>query len=228
MNAIHVSGGIDSLAMLYWLRPVWDDSVVMWCNSGAAYPSSVQMMERIARIVPRFRTVYANQPEVIRRCGFPVDVVPVKYSLQGDVLYGAQAIRFQSYYDCCRQVIWEPLHRASWVMGVDTIYRGQRKDDVRRAPIQSGDADPYGVRVIFPIHDWTREQCIDYIKRECPELWCEYYDTEKTSRDCWDCTAYRDDNIERVRNLPEEQRTIVEKRLELWRRAVVEEMSAGG
>ena len=119
------------------------------------------------------------------------------------------------------------MHRACMVMGVDTIYRGQRADDVRRAPIKSGDVDAFGIRVMFPIHDWTREQVFSYVRERCPEWMPSYYDTEKTSRDCWNCTAYRDDNVERVRNLPEKQRAVVEERLATWKQRVSEELMQG-
>jgi hypothetical protein len=56
----------------------------------------------------------------------------------------------------------------------------------------------------------------------------DYYATEKTSRDCWDCTAYRDDNVERVKNLPDEQREIVEQRLDAWTRSVLAEVNWKG
>ena len=214
------------MAMLHWLRPIWDNSVVMFCDTGAAYPGTLELMREVADVVPRFRIVHGNQPEVIARCGFPVDVVPVKHSLQGEAVFGPQALKFQSYFDCCRQSLWEPMHRACLAMGVDTIYRGQRKDDVRRAPIASGTVDPWGVKIIFPIYEWTREQAFAYAKAHCPEWLAPYYETEQTSRDCWDCTAYRDDNAARVRNLPSDQRAVVEERLAQWHGAVLDELNA--
>jgi hypothetical protein len=106
MNAIQISGGVDSMAMLHHLRHLWDDSVVMWCDTGAAYAETRALMERVKKLVPRFRVVHGNQPEVIARAGFPVDVVPVRHSLQGELAYGPQVLKYQSYIDCCRQSIW--------------------------------------------------------------------------------------------------------------------------
>jgi 3'-phosphoadenosine 5'-phosphosulfate sulfotransferase (PAPS reductase)/FAD synthetase len=225
MNAIQISGGVDSMAMLHHLRHLWDDSVVMWCDTGAAYAETRALMERVKKLVPRFRVVHGNQPEVIARAGFPVDVVPVRHSLQGELAYGPQVLKYQSYIDCCRQSIWEPLQRACLALGVDTIYRGQRRDDARRAPIASGHIDPWGVKIMFPIHEWTRDQVFAYVREHCPEWLARYYETEKTSRDCWDCTAYRDDNRKRVENLPADKRVIVQTRLWTWRRAVSVEMN---
>lgn len=212
------------MAMLHYLKPLWGDSVVVYCNTGAAYPETLELMARVQATVPRFRVVHTNQPEVILRCGYPVDVVPVRQSLQGDLMFGPQPIKYQSYFDCCRQNIWEPMHRACLAMGVDTIYRGQRKDDVRRAPISSGATDPFGMKIVFPIHGWTRAEVLAYLKKHCPEWLAAYYETEKTSRDCWSCTAYRDDNEARVRNLPDAQREIVEARIAFWQRVVRDEL----
>lgn len=225
MNAIQVSGGVDSTAMLWYLRDVWKDSVVMWCDTGSAYPETQEYMSRVKKIVPNFRTIYGNQPAVIEAAGYPVDVVPVRFSLQGEQGYGKQEVRFQSYYDCCRQSIWEPMQRVCVLMGIDTIYRGQRKTDVPRAPIESGHRDSFGIQYIFPIQDWSKRDCFDYVQSECPEFMPDYYDQgEVSSRDCWNCTAYLDQNIRRIHNLPENQRSVVNHVLGIWKDCVKQEM----
>lgn len=228
MNAIQISGGVDSMAMLWLLKNRWEDSVVMWGNSGAAYPETEQRMERIAKMVPRFRTVYGNQVGVIAQHGIPVDVVPVKFSSDGEMVFGRQRHGYQSYLDCCRRVLFEPMQRACLAMGIDTVYRGQRSDDERKAPISSGHVDQYGIRYLFPLERWTRDQVFKYVRANCPDLLPSYYDEgEVSSRDCWSCTAYRNDNVQRVKALPVGQREYVEGRLAQWRKDVQEEMAYG-
>lgn len=228
MNAIQISGGVDSMALLWLLKSKWDESVVMWANSGAAYPETEQRMERIAEMVPHFRVVYGNQPTVLLNHGLPVDVVPIKFSAHGEALFGPQPRRYQSYLDCCRRVLFEPMRAACLAMGVDTIYRGQRASDERKAPITSGHVDEFGVRYLFPLERWTREQVFKYVRANCPDLLPGYYDEgEVSSRDCWNCTAYRNDNVKRVQSLPVGQREYVEGRLAQWRKDVQEEMAYG-
>lgn len=225
MNAIQISGGVDSAAVLWYSRALWDDSVVMWCDTGASYPETHAYMERIKKMVPRFRTVYGNQPQVIKIGGWPVDVVPVKYTAVAEPCYGRQEVRFQSFFDCCRQSIWEPMQRACLLMGIDTIIRGQRIDDVPRAPIEDGHRDVNGIRYLFPIHDWSREDVFEFVKKECPDLMPDNYALgELSSRDCWNCTAYRSHNQKRVENLNSHARKIVEDRILKWESCVRHEM----
>ena len=227
MNAIQISGGVDSAAMLWLLRPIWPESFVMWCDSGAAYPGTHELMKKIREMVPHFRVVHGNQPAVVERFGFPVDVVPVRYSEQGEMMFGPQPVKMQSYFDCCRRSLWEPMQNACMAMGIDTIYRGQRDGEARKSPIHDGYRDQFGIQYKFPLASWSREEVFDYVRKECPDLLLDYYKTEKTSRDCWSCTAFRDDNIERVNNLPPDARAAVEARLAVWKTAVLKELTIG-
>jgi 3'-phosphoadenosine 5'-phosphosulfate sulfotransferase (PAPS reductase)/FAD synthetase len=228
MNAIQISGGVDSLALLWRLKPQWQDSVVMWVDGGASYPETRRWMERIADLVPHFYTVAGRQPRVIAEYGYPADVVPVKYSRQGDLLYGKQPVRYQSYFDCCARSLWWPLSCACVALGINTVYRGQRKDERRKAPIADGYIDDMGITYRFPIQDWTKEEVFAYVRENCSELMPPYYALgELTSRDCWNCTAYLDENGPRIRNLPPERRQVVEERIAQWKQHVAEEMSHG-
>jgi hypothetical protein len=50
-----------------------------------------------------------------------------------------------------------------------------------------------------------------------------YADGEKTGRDCWDCTAYLDDNEKRIGNLPSDRQAIIRDRLAQIDAAIKEE-----
>ena len=66
-NAIQVSGGIDSLALLFNLRGLWDDSIVMWGDTGAAYHDVETLMDDVRQLVPHFLHVRGDQPGVTRQ-----------------------------------------------------------------------------------------------------------------------------------------------------------------
>lgn len=213
-SVLHYSGGIDSLACLFKLRDEWDSLTVMWCNTGAAYPSTVEHMQTIAKLGPKFEIITSNQPDNIARLGFPVDLVPVDATVIGHQLSGEPGVVFQSRYECCARNIWGPLMRATLEGGYQRVYRGQRLNDTRRAPFRSGFVDEFGIEYVLPIEDWTRERVFQFCEEACPELIPVSYDEgEKTGRDCWDCTAYLFDNERRIENLPEPQRAIVMRRL---------------
>lgn len=209
MRALHFSGGIDSLAVLWLLREQWDDLHVFWLNSGAAYEETAAYMQRIRALVPHFHEVTGAQPQAIEQFGWPADVVPVNATRAGHAAHGTTGLMFQSYIDCCSRSMWAPMQAAMRERGVTHVYRGQRLADKRRAPITSGAVED-GVTYLFPIEDWTREQVFDFCRAECPDLIPPYYESgESTSRDCWNCTAYLDDNVERINALPDERRALV-------------------
>jgi len=216
-NVIQISGGIDSMALLFFTRPVWRDSIVMWCDPGASYEDVQTLMERVRQLVPHFMVVRGDQPDVIREHGHPVDVVPVSHTRFGERIFGPQPIVFQSYLDCCTRARFAPLERAVLACGAKVVYRGQRDDEKRRARIEHGHVDEHGIKYLFPLHDWSRERVFRYMDYKAPEFIPAYYaEGEKTSRDCWSCTAYRDDNRERVERLPLSQRIHVEGVLRRW------------
>lgn len=225
-RAIHFSGGLDSLAILFHMRPWTPDLHVFWVNSGAAYTSTVEMMNRVRGIVPNFHEVQGAQPAIVRSGGWPVDVVPVRFTRAGRAVHGTQGTVFQSYLSCCERSLWEPMRLAMLAHQVTDVYRGQRNDDKRKAPVASGTRDHDGITYHFPLEDWTRAQVLDYCRCECPDLIPAYYAAgESTSRDCWNCTAYLDDNVARIAYLPDHERTQVEAVLQEWKIAVREDLT---
>jgi phosphoadenosine phosphosulfate reductase len=224
-NVIQVSGGIDSMALLFYLRGLWDDSIVMWGDTGATYRDVELMMDDVRQLVPHFMQVRADQPAVLAEFGYPVDVLPISHTLVGERVYGPQPIRFQASLDCCARVRFAPLQAAVRACGAKTVYRGQRNEERRRARIEHGQVDEFGITYHFPLRDWSRERVFEYMRRTAPEYIPAYYASgERTSRDCWSCTAYRDDNVERVEHLPPEQRMQVEGVLRQWQAVVRAEM----
>lgn len=224
-TVLQFSGGKDSLACLYLYRKQWDEITVAWLNTGAAYPDVVAYMEGWKRRIPNFVEIRSNQPRNVELNGFPSDVVPLRYTPFGrSQVAGSESFRIQSYFQCCHDNIWIPMHRAMKELGATTIIRGQRVADHRKSSVRDG-AVVDGVTYRMPIESWSDADVFGYLK-ECGAELPPYYSTEKTSRDCWSCTAYRDESVRRVRNLPAEQRAEVERRLRLIREAILAE-SAG-
>lgn len=196
---IQVSGGKDSLAVLYLLRPHWDKCTVMWVNTGAAYPETVALMERIRAEVPRFLEVRSDQPGNVEQNGWPVDLLPIQYGPQGRAfVQDGDDVRLQSFLDCCRENVWLPSYRAVLGTGATLVIRGQRKADKMRSPIESGHVDAFGLTYWFPIEDWSTDQVFQWMKQNGVPVPAHYAETE-TSLDCWSCTAYCHENLGRYR-----------------------------
>ena len=211
-TAIQFSGGKDSLACLYLYRERWDTTYVVWLDTGAAYPEMVEYMEKWKQRLPHFIHVKSDQPSNVRERGWPVDVLPVENTLIGKLITGNEGPLMQSHLDCCAANIWVPLYNACRGLGIRYLVKGQRGNDRRKSTSVHGQVVD-GIQYLMPIQDWTEEQVFQYLKDVGAELPPGYAEGEKTGRDCWNCTAYLDDNRKRIYNMPEQKRAEMLRRL---------------
>jgi phosphoadenosine phosphosulfate reductase len=189
-TVLQFSGGKDSLACLYKLKPQWDSIVVAWCNTGAAFPETVEFMSRIRQMVPHFFEIRGHQS--IATEGYPADVVPTIRTAVGSVVTESSARRFQSRFSCCSSALWVPLHAAMKTLGATTIIRGQKDSDYLRSPVRHGEVVD-GTRYEFPIRDWNDDDVRKFLAAEGVEL-PRSYGYINSSLDCWNCTAYLAEN----------------------------------
>lgn len=193
-TVLQFSGGKDSLACLYLLEPRWNDIAVVWCNSGAAFPETLEQMEQIRALVPHFVEIQGQQS--ITSHGYPVDVLPIASTWYGHQFEGRTGFRFQSRYDCCAAALWSPTFEAMRAMGVTHIIRGEKKADPKRSGLSDG-ATVSGITYEFPLLSWTDGDVLAYLKEKGIALPANYrYMT--TGLDCWNCTAYLDQNAGRL------------------------------
>jgi phosphoadenosine phosphosulfate reductase len=213
-TAIQFSGGKDSLACLYLYREKWDQMYVVWLDTGAAYPEMVEYMEKWKQRLPHFIHVKSDQPSIIKERGWPVDVLPVENTLVGKMITGNEGPLMQSYLDCCAVNIWVPLYNACKSLNIKYLVKGQRGNDRRKSLAADGRVVD-GIQYVMPIQNWTEQEVFEYLKEVDADMPPGYGLGEKTGRDCWDCTAYLDDNRKRIYNLPEDRKSEVLRRLSL-------------
>lgn len=223
--ALMFSGGKDSFALLQLWHDKWDETLVIWVNSGAAYPETQEMMNKVKKVVPHFLEIKTNQPQQIEMNGYPSDIVPMTYTNIGQSVSGQRQVKIQSAFDCCSANLWQPAANAISLLGIKYVVRGQRKEEMRTSPIQHGEV-VNGITYLFPLQDWNEVDVDRYLQVHNIPLPAYYSQGETKSRDCWNCTGYLDEQITRIHNLPELQRNVVLGRLQQIRVAVEHDSKA--
>jgi 3'-phosphoadenosine 5'-phosphosulfate sulfotransferase (PAPS reductase)/FAD synthetase len=212
---LHFSGGKDSIACLHLLEHRWDEIIVCWVNTGAAFPETVEYMDGIRQLVPHFHEV--NSAQTIEQDGYPVDVMPVSRSTFGQIMEPNGMPRFQSRYVCCGSALWVPMGRAMKELNATVVIRGQKNSDRLKSSIQNGQTCD-GIEYQFPLQDWTDADVYRYLREKKVVLPANYA-YMNTGLDCWNCTAYLAENAGKLdyirENHPIKHRHIVGKLQEL-------------
>lgn len=187
------SGGKDSLACLYLLRPWWSRVTVLWANSGDPYPETVEQMKHIRELVPNF--VEVSGPGCVRWHGreqtYPTDMVPWTASAVGRLCSpGSPRFVLHSTIDCCWVNVWAPMQKKIRELGADLVIRGERESEAYRPPITNGMIDPdNGGTQLIPIRRWSKGDVFSYLRAEGVEV-PRQYAYGMGSLDCLHCTGH--------------------------------------
>lgn len=222
--AIQFSGGKDSLALVYLLADILEDTPVYWANAGDPLPETLRIVDHVRTMAPKFIEVRSDVLAWQNSNGFPVDVVPSCATPMGRIVQGNTAIPLVDKYRCCWSNIMEPLHRRMIDDGVAVIIRGVKSADQYRANIASGD-DIDGIAYIHPLEGWTDRDVLLYLRRVGAPI-ADYYSHGRTECvDCRCCTAWWDKgHAEYMRTADPEAFARNRKILEQARRLVQEHM----
>ena len=198
------SGGKDSLACLLLNKERLSEITVFWVNMGKNYPETEKIVEFAKSISPNFVEIKASQAEQNEANGLPADVVPVDWTVFGQLQTSPKPVTIQSYFQCCYENKSKPLNDAAKEYGITHMIRGQRNNDSHKSTSKNGD-EIDGITYLHPIEEWTAYEVLQYISQhmELPR----HFNLKHTSLDCFDCTAYQKDtkdvSLYREKNHPE-------------------------
>lgn len=185
--ALQLSGGRDSIACLYLLKPYWEQLTVYWLDPGASYPETTALMHDIEKMVPRFVRIDGRQQQTISDWGMPSDIVPVSGTPIGVEVAGG-GVRIQDRYMCCFRSIMLPMQERMIADGVTLIIRGQKNSDKLKAVTRSGEVSD-GIQYLFPIEDWTAADVMKYLREQKAPI-PRFYEMLNSAPNCMNCTAY--------------------------------------
>jgi 3'-phosphoadenosine 5'-phosphosulfate sulfotransferase (PAPS reductase)/FAD synthetase len=188
--ALQFSGGKDSLACLYLMKPYWEALTVYYVNSGDTFPETAGLMETVRKMVPDFVEVQGRQPKVHRDFGWPSDIVPCGSTSFGRMM-DSKEVALTDRYTCCFESIMKPMYEQMKADGITLIIRGQKNDDHLKPPLRSG-ALADGFEFLYPIETWSVGQLFTYLAEHgyVPKY---YREGLMSAPDCLHCTAWLDE-----------------------------------
>lgn len=185
--ALHFSGGKDSLAVAYLLKPYWDRLTFYHVDSGDLLPEVREIVEGIARQVPNFRRIQANVKQWHADNGLPSDLVPTVNTPFG-LMFGFAKRPVIDRFHCCWANIMAPMNDAMRADGVTLAIRGTKRADMPTLPHEGGDTQ-LGYHLWLPLLEWSDDEVFAYL-REVGAPICRVYEHKVQAPECATCPAW--------------------------------------
>ena len=190
--ALQFSGGRDSTAVLYLLRPFWMFLTVYHLDTGDQFPEKRAVVEQAERDFGRpFVRIAGDVAAVRRDHGLASDLVPVDNTPPGRLVSGLP-VKIISRYECCWRALMQPMHARIVADGITLLVRGQRDDEYATPPLRSGQSQD-GIEVFYPIEQWSGAEVSDYLRENGLPLAAFYERGARRAPECMGCTAWWDE-----------------------------------
>jgi 3'-phosphoadenosine 5'-phosphosulfate sulfotransferase (PAPS reductase)/FAD synthetase len=185
--ALSFSGGKDSMACVYALRPHLDRITLYYLDTGDLLPEIREAVAHVRSFAPHFVDVRTDVSKWIKDNGLPTDLLP--YSAHDVGRQSGQAgVALVTRYACCYANLMLPLWDRIKADGITLLIRGTKNIDIKRLPAQSGDVHD-GVELWYPLADWSHERVFAYLRSvKAPHN--RIYDTMTNAPECARCPAW--------------------------------------
>ncbi len=186
-GALHFSGGKDSLALVYLLRPQWDKLTLYHVDTGDLLPEVRDLVDMVEAMVPAFVRIETDAKAWTAAAGLPSDLVPTTSTPMG-LAIGASKRRIVDRFECCAANLMAPMHYRMLKDGVPLVIRGTKRADLKRLPHEGGDTSA-GYELWLPLLDWSHDNVFAYL-REVGAPICRVYEHKVNAPECATCSAW--------------------------------------
>jgi len=189
--ALQLSGGKDSLACLYLLRPLVEQGLpVYWTHTGDTIPETLAVIQQVRAWIPDFRVIQADVIGWKQMHGMPSDVTTAQSSWMGRQ-YGMSDTALVGRFECCWHNLMLPMHERMLADGIELVVRGTKLADTGRVPA-NGSTEHYDV--LLPLLDWSHAQVFEYLESVGAPRSAVYDHFKSISApECLHCSAWWDD-----------------------------------
>lgn len=185
--ALAFSGGKDSLAVVYALRPHLDRLTVYHMDTGDLLPEIRETVAHVRSFAPSFVHVQGDVGAWIAENGLPTDLLPFSAHEVGRMA-GQENVRLVPRYRCCFTNLMAPLWQRIKADGITLVIRGTKNCDLKRHPTQDGETHD-GVELWYPLAGWSHDQVFAYLK-EVGAPTNRIYETMTNAPECARCSAW--------------------------------------
>ncbi len=185
--ALQFSGGKDSLAVVYLMRPFWDRLTLYHVDTGDLLPEVLEVIKDTEKKVPNFIRIDTDSNEWRERVGYPSDLVPTSGTSSG-VMIGLSDRRIVDRFDCCISNIMGPMHARMVVDGITLVIRGAKRADFRRMPAENGPTG-LGYDLLLPLLEWSHDDVFAYLRSVGAPI-CRVYENKVNAPECATCTGW--------------------------------------
>lgn len=218
-----LSGGKDSLACYFLLKEFWDKLLVVYINTGDAFPETLKIIEQVKNNHSLFLEVKSDVKGFRKQYGNGYDVIAADHTKKGHEVLSTSGPKNCLTFDCCSKNLWEPAQEVLHKLQPDVVIRGERKSEDIKSTVTPGFVEN-GVTHVLPIYDWSDKDVLNYLESIGFELPLHFFFKE-SSLDCMGCTGYNDHTNDRIdwmkENYPEQFE--VNKKLKLQNLEIIKQ-----
>jgi 3'-phosphoadenosine 5'-phosphosulfate sulfotransferase (PAPS reductase)/FAD synthetase len=184
--ALSLSGGKDSLACLYLLRPHMHRITAYHRDTGDLLPEVREIVAEARGMCPNFVHLQGDVMAWHREHGLPTDLLPHSAEHIGQAMGEGQ--RLVTRYTCCYGNLMAPLFDRIRADGNTLLIRGTKRVDMKRLPMASGDVVD-GLELLLPLQEWSNTDVFEYLRREGAPI-CRIYEYVTNAPECARCPAW--------------------------------------